>query len=164
MSLLQTQTSLINYSVSDVLPHGDLAILLDDLVAFEEDFLEAVVQINPTASFYDADMGGVPAWIGIEYMAQTVAAWAGARRLHHSKTIVPGFLLGAQRYECAQPVFLDGQKLTVKIWLQLESSEGLGSFNCEIIDESQVLVAEAVMNAFSPDDPSEVIQEWKLRG
>lgn len=148
------------FPINDILPHGEPVILLGQMESYAADFFQASVVIGENSPFYDHALGGVPAWIGIEYMAQAIAAWAGVRRIYQEKPIVPGFLLGAQSYHCASPVFKVGQVMQVTVNLQMESSDGLGAFSCKLNAASGELLAEAVVNAFSPDDPSEIISIW----
>ena len=65
-------------AVESLVPHRGTMSLLDRVLAVDEEQALAEVDVGPASLFAQAD--GVPAWVGIEYMAQTVAAWAGAAR------------------------------------------------------------------------------------
>ena len=58
-------------------PHRGGMSLLDDVVRCDDESIEARVRV-PADGLFNGD-DGVPAWVGIEYMAQAVAAWSGAR-------------------------------------------------------------------------------------
>ena len=51
--------------------------------------------VVPEAGLFVED-GQVPAWVGIEYMAQAIAAWAGCRARAAGKPPQLGFLLGSR--------------------------------------------------------------------
>ena len=65
------------YSVDALVPHAGSMSLLDEITGFGEEWLSAAVNITATSTF--ADEQGVPAWIGIEYMAQCIAAFSGVQ-------------------------------------------------------------------------------------
>ena len=62
---------------------GDQQFLLfsdipnDRILRWDQDGIEAELVV-PEAGLFIED-GAVPAWVGIEYMAQAIAAWAGGR-------------------------------------------------------------------------------------
>ncbi len=64
-----------SYAIADLLPHAPPAILLDRVLEWDEGMVEAVVNIKPGIPFY-IDGYGVPAHVGLEYMAQSCGAWA----------------------------------------------------------------------------------------
>jgi predicted hotdog family 3-hydroxylacyl-ACP dehydratase len=67
--------------IASLVPHSGSMLLLDRVVASDAERLQAEVAITPHTLF--ADENGVGSWIGIEYMAQAVAAYAG---LHAYRT------------------------------------------------------------------------------
>lgn len=67
--------------LATLLPHRDPMILLSTAVDYGDDFATAVVHISEASPFFDAELGGVPSWVGMEYMAQTIGIWAGHQRL-----------------------------------------------------------------------------------
>ena len=125
--------------------------LLDRLLAVEGERLSAEVVV-PAQSLFSHD-GGVGAWVGIEYMAQAVAAWAGwqARAEGHAPRI--GLLLGTRRYRCSVPRFAAGQRLQVDIERGYQADNGLGQFECRIHADG-VELASAQLTVFGPEDPS----------
>lgn len=63
------------FSVAQLVPHSGKMSLLDNIVEYGDDWLSAEVCITADSMF--ADEKGVPGWVGLEYMAQAVAAYAG---------------------------------------------------------------------------------------
>ena len=58
---------------------------------------------------------GVPAWAGVEYMAQTIAAHAGVEARARGEPPAIGFLLGTRAYSTSVEKFPNGSKLTVTV-------------------------------------------------
>lgn len=134
--------------IRSLLPHAGPMVLLDRLVAADEESVTAEVVIRPDTLFCRAD--GVGAWVGIEYMAQAIGAYAGYRARLRGEPIRLGFILGTRRYESNWPVFEIGSTLNVAVKRLLEGESGLASFECEIVDSERGLAAKAVVNVFRP--------------
>ena len=84
--------------IRDLLPHSGPMVLLDRLVAADDESLCAEVRIRADSLFF-VD-GGVGGWVGLEYMAQAIGAFAGYRARLRGEPVRIGFLLGTRRYEC----------------------------------------------------------------
>lgn len=125
--------------------------LLDRLIDAGPEHLTAEVAVPADGLFSDA--GGVGAWVGIEYMAQAVAAWAGWQWRAKGEAPRIGFLLGTRRYRCVVPRFAAGQRLRVEVRRNFQADNGLGQFDGRVLAEGQEL-ASAQVNVFGPEDPS----------
>ena len=60
--------------IRSLVPHAGPMVLLDRVISVDEDSLLAEVRIRSDSLFCNTD--GVGAWVGIEYMAQAIGAWA----------------------------------------------------------------------------------------
>jgi predicted hotdog family 3-hydroxylacyl-ACP dehydratase len=137
--------------VEHLVPHRRTMSLLSRLVEVDADQATAEVDITPVSLF--ARDHGVPAWVGIEYMAQTIAAWAGARARNAGREPGIGFLLGSRRYSSELPHFAFGHTLRVTARCELIGDNGLGQFACRISDASTgQAIAEAMVSVFEPPD------------
>ena len=124
-------------------------VLLDRVISFEASKLITEVAIHSGIPFCEAD--GVPGWIGIEYMAQSVAAHAGAEARLLGDPPSVGFFLGTRSYKCSVNQFSLGETLIVCVEpLFLDS--GLGAFSCCI--ETDYRIATATINVYQPDNES----------
>ncbi len=137
------------YSVAELVPHSGKMSLLDNIVEYRDGWLRAEVSITADSMF--ADEHGVPAWIGIEYMAQTVAAFVGADARQKGEPVKIGFLLGTRRFNTNITYFVLGQKIMIRIKRLLQESE-LGQFQCWILDEAGEELAMGKISAYMPDD------------
>ena len=135
--------------VAELVPHGDGMMLLDALVSSTDDCTVAKVVVTRESEFAGPD--GVPAYIGLEYMAQTVAARVGFEARQNGEPPPIGFLLGTRSYTCTQHTFPFGSELAVRVRPLLVDA-GFGSFECTI--ELGDIVASAVLNTYRPDPDS----------
>jgi predicted hotdog family 3-hydroxylacyl-ACP dehydratase len=147
-----------NYSIDAVLPHSDPMILLDELISYNEDGGQCGVTISPQAPFYNAETQTVASYIGTEYMAQSIAAYAGALALDNGDAVKIGFLIGTRKYQTYVSEFKLGQTLRVSVTKLYQEESGLSVFDCRIEDGSELL-AEAKLNVFQPHDPVQFIKE-----
>jgi len=140
--------------IRSLVPHSGTMVLLDRVVAVDEESLCAEVTIRPNSQFCHAE--GVGGWVGIEYMAQAIAAHAGHAAWLRGEPVRIGFLLGTRRYECTRPMFAIGSTLRIEVKCLLLADNGLGSFECRIDDEYGV-AATATLSAFSPANANEFL-------
>ena len=78
-------------AIEQVVPHRGRMLFVDELLESDVDAVVVSAEVRPDNLF--ADERGVPAWVGIEYMAQAIAAWAGCRALARGEPARIGFLL-----------------------------------------------------------------------
>ena len=143
--------------IRSLIPHADPMVLLDRVIAVDEDGLCAEVGIRSNSLFCGAD--GVGAWVGLEYMAQAIAAYAGYCARSKGEPVKIGFLLGSRRYECRRPMFRLGSVLKVHVRRLLQSDNGLGSFECHIEDDVGDRLATATVTVFQPANVDDFLGE-----
>jgi predicted hotdog family 3-hydroxylacyl-ACP dehydratase len=141
--------------IRTLVPHAAPMLLLDRVLAASDESLAAEVVIRAGSLFCGED--GVGAWVGIEYMAQAIAAHAGYLALQRAEPVRIGFLLGTRRYECRRHVFPVASVLRVEVVRLLISENGLGSYACRITDE-QDEVATATVSVFLPANAEEFLK------
>ncbi len=133
-------------------PHRGAMSLLDSVEHCDDLTIEVRLRVPADGLFHGDD--GVPAWVGIEYMAQAVAAWSGARARTGGGSPRIGYLLGSRRYEAAVPVFEVGAELRVFAQCELMAGNGLGMFDCRIEQDGRVL-ASGRLSVFEPPQDQE---------
>ena len=140
-------------AVTALIPHRDGMVLLDRLLSVQSDTLCAEVVITAGGLFFDVQRNEVGAWLGIEYMAQAIAAFEGYQALQRGEPVKVGFLLGSRRYETHCAGFAPGSVLHVEVHRILEHDNGLGAFECKITDAVQNrILATATVTVFKPDN------------
>ena len=143
------------YTVAELVPHSGKMSLLDNITAYGDDWLKAEVQITEQSMF--VDQKGVPAWLGLEYLAQAIGAFAGLQERRLGKKPKLGFLVGTRKYECSEEYFLLGQVLTLKVEREMETEAGLNVFQCFLT--GQGVEASARLNVFQPDDAEKFLED-----
>jgi predicted hotdog family 3-hydroxylacyl-ACP dehydratase len=138
-------------AVERLVPHRGGMLWLDRVLHVDDDGVVAEAVIDADHLLADPDADGLPGWLGIEYMAQAIAAWAGARALARGEPARPGFLLGSRRYECRRPLLAFGLRLRIEARRELFGDNGLGMFACRLLD-GDVEIAAANVSVFEPPD------------
>ncbi|CAB3685022.1 hypothetical protein LMG24238_02796 [Paraburkholderia sediminicola] len=141
---------LILQPIETIIPHRGTMLLIDAVSAFSEEALSARATVHADAWYADTD-GAMPAWIGIELMAQTIAAHVALLAMRGGGQARPGVLLGSRSYRALQPSFAGGAQLLVRATELLRSEEGHGAYECTI-HHGDVCCAEAVIKVFQPRD------------
>jgi predicted hotdog family 3-hydroxylacyl-ACP dehydratase len=131
--------------IGELLRHGPEMTLIDRLVSYDQQKSVAAVAIGPKSRFFEAD--GVPGWVGIEYMAQSIAAHVGFEARQRGEPPAIGFLLGTRAYDARISRFPSGSKLAV--WVEpLWFDAGVGAFRCSLVMDD--VVATAVVSTYEP--------------
>ena len=157
----QTQ-ELADYSFESVVPHTGTMVLLDQIDHWNDHELQASMTVRADAPF--ADERGIPAYVGIELMAQTIGAFGGCRARHAGRPVKIGFLVGSRRYTCSHSYFPVGAYLQVQVKEVIRGDNGLCVFECNLrgLDEHAGISASANINVFQPDDPERFLQGASL--
>lgn len=134
------------YPVGELLPHESPMILLDEVIDYDATSLRAAVTITAASMFLEQD--GVPAYIGLEYMAQACGAHAGVLAQGAGAPVRIGFLLGTRQYTILTPWFRIGERLTVSV-NRTYCDDEMASFACRI-DVDGKPAAEAELNVIHP--------------
>ena len=138
--------------IESLIPHRDPMILVHRVEERGDDFLVASVDLSRPTRFTDAD-GLVPAYVGLEYMAQTISAYMGAQARDRGLPVKLGFLLGCRKYSASQSHFPKNETVRVKIRVTLMDAE-FGVFDCTIFTADNTELASAQLKAVQPDDLS----------
>jgi len=134
--------------IESILPHRGTMLLLAGVESWDDECLAAVAHVNPAAWYADT-RGNMPAWIGIELMAQAIAAHVGLLSARAGQPARPGVLLGSRKYEAIVPAFEQGQPLRVEARELLRGAEGHGAYECTISAGGQRL-ANAIIKVYQP--------------
>lgn len=146
------------YTIEQVLPHEQPMILLDQLVSFSKNNALCCCTITEQSLFFDASLQGVASYVGIEYMAQSIAAYANANELSHNRTVEVGFLVSSRKYQCEFSVFKLGMVLMINVEKIYRDESGLSAFDCNIFTNEQQ-IASARINVFQPKNPKQFLAD-----
>jgi len=134
--------------IDELVPHAGAMVLLDAVIEAGDEHIACRRTVRADGLFEDA--AGLPAWAGVELMAQAVAAWAGWQATREGRPVRLGFLLGTRQYRCDVDVFAPGTELRVEAVRIFHDANGMGVFACRI--DAPGGHAEARLNVFSPPD------------
>lgn len=137
--------------IHDLVPHTQGMLLIDRVIKSDGELVVSEITIRPDNIFFQSGRG-VPAYVGFEFMAQTISAYDGLKRHANGKKPAIGLLLGCRKYSAARPFFVEGETVTIESQ-SLLGEEGMASFSCRILDAEGGELANAVINVYRPADP-----------
>jgi predicted hotdog family 3-hydroxylacyl-ACP dehydratase len=147
------------YPVQALLPQSQAMALLDRVVEAGENHILVELTVRDDGLFSTAEHT-VPAWVGLEYMAQTVAAFSGYHRKRQGEAVGLGFLLGTRYYECSTGSFPCGAQLKVRAEKVIEAANDMLVFDCVL--EGCGIRAAARLNVLLPKDLKKFLAEKGL--
>jgi predicted hotdog family 3-hydroxylacyl-ACP dehydratase len=136
--------------IDTILPHRGTMLLVDGVSACGDEALTAYATVRGDAWYADED-GAMPAWIGIELMAQGVAAHVALLAMRAGGRARPGVLLGTRSYKAHESAFARDARLTISVQEVLRSDAGHSAYECTI-DHDGTRYADAVIKVYQPGD------------
>jgi len=129
---------------AELLPHAGRAVLIDKVLEDTRDSIRASAHVTPENPYFVSGLG-LPAWVGIELMAQAIAAHAGlaARREHRPPRA--GMLLGTRRFEATVAYFPAGAELEISAQRDFGDDGGLAACACTIASQGQIMVRATII-------------------
>lgn len=142
--------------ITALLPHRGTMLLLNALCRWSREDALCLARVEASAWYADAQ-GAMPAWIGVELMAQTVGVHVALISLARGLPVKPGVLLGTRKYETALSAFPAGAELQVSAHHAYRDDSGIAAYDCEIHLGGQS-VAQASLTAYQPDDFAQFLE------
>jgi len=136
--------------IEELLLQRQEMLLLDRLLGFGPDHVEVSASVSTPHPLVD-ERRGMPAWVGIELMAQAISVFSGLEMRAQGLPPRIGLLLGARRFEAHVAFFAIGASLNVRANVSLRDAEGLGVFDCAIREHGELL-AEGQVKGYMPKD------------
>ncbi|MCA9671216.1 MAG: hypothetical protein KC503_36710 [Myxococcales bacterium] len=99
--------------IGEIVPHGEAMVLLDELVSWQPGRATCRVTLREGARFV-VD-GAVDAVVGIEYMAQAVAACLGYEALRGGAGVRVGVIIACRRFDLHAQTLPLGEPLAVSV-------------------------------------------------
>jgi predicted hotdog family 3-hydroxylacyl-ACP dehydratase len=142
--------------IEQLIPHRGIMLWLEGVSAGDDSAIETHATV-PAAAWYLDAQGGMPAWIGIELMAQAVAAHVGLRGWLAGTPPKPGVLLGSRAYRASASSVPPGTLLQVSARMSYSDESGFGVYDCAIRSLSGHL-ASAALKVYQPADFAAFLQ------
>lgn len=143
------------WSVPELVPHSGPMVLLDDLLEAGPGWVTAGVRIAEDSLFFEPG-AGMPCWLGLEYMAQTIALYSGLEAKRAGEPVPIGLLLGSRRYQATTDYFPLGSYLRVHVREEWNDGQ-MAVFDCRVEEDDRCL-ARARLNVFLPPDAKTLLE------
>ncbi|MCB1691033.1 MAG: hypothetical protein KDI33_21230 [Halioglobus sp.] len=140
--------------IEELVPHAAPMLLLDRVIESGEDYLVAELTVRLDGMFDDE--GFVPALVGIEYMAQSIAAFSGLRSRVAGEPAKLGFLLGTRRFESNVHIYTAGDILRVCVTQIVYGDSGMAAFECKV--EGHEVLQTAILTVYEPSDAANLAE------
>ena len=104
-------------SVSELVPHKGKMFLLNRICDYDLEINSITTEIDITRDnlFYEEELGGVPAWVAFEYMAQSVSALSGLQGRTKGEKPKVGFIMSVSGFNAYVPVFKQGETVVINV-------------------------------------------------
>ena len=136
--------------IEALVPHRAPMILIDSLEEASEVLAICAVEIHADSLFLEG--AAVPALVGLEYMAQAIAAHGGYLARAQGGQPKVGFLLGTPQLQCHVPDFPMGSQLKIVVSHDWSDAQ-LTRYHGKIFDRgTEALLQEADLSIFHPED------------
>jgi len=99
-----------------IVPHRGRMLLLNRVIGYDmkERSIETEYHITEDCIFFDSAAMGVPAWVGFEFMAQSISAFSGIRDKEKGEPPKRGFVLAVSKLQIGLPFFETGSIITIR--------------------------------------------------
>ncbi|HRE17919.1 MAG TPA: hypothetical protein PLW86_12785 [Rhodocyclaceae bacterium] len=136
--------------IADILSHRGTMLWQDAVLSHDDTRAICRYRIPENGWFVDAE-GAMPAWLGIEVMAQAIAAHVAMRAIRLGLPPKRGALLGSRDFTSHCSAFPAGSTLLTTVDMEFRDESGLGAYQCSIrIGDAEV--ASAKLKVYEPDD------------
>lgn len=137
--------------ITDLVPHGEPMLMLEEMVAWEPGVAECRMTVRQHGPFVVE--GQVDSVVTLEIMAQAVAACLGYEAFIGGEGVRVGMIVGCRSMELARAAIPVGAQLRVHA-RRLRGNETVSNFVCEVVDGDGP-IASAQMTLFHADAPPE---------
>ena len=135
-------------AIDHLLPHRGSMLLLDHVLELADNHARVAAKAD-CQTWYADHNGEMPAWVGIELMAQAIAVHVGWCKSTQGLPPKQGVLLGTRAYR-TEVSALRGL-LTIEAHRTFMDESGMGAYECSIASEGQC-VATAMVKVFEPEN------------
>ncbi len=146
--------------ITELIAHRAPMLLLDRVVSVDD--ATAVAELTVRRDIPLCITGrGMPAYAGLELMAQTIGLIDGFKCRNHGQAPKIGFLLGCRRYSANCSEFALGSLLSIAARMVFCGGD-MYSFECRIDDAGGQTVATANLNVYAPRDPQAFLKDGTI--
>ncbi|MDR2741602.1 MAG: 3-hydroxylacyl-ACP dehydratase [Treponema sp.] len=120
-----------------LVPHKGKMLLLSRIIDYdlEKRTLKSEYDIGPSCIFYDSDLGGVPSWVGFEFMAQSISSLSGFTSRIKGEPPKAGVIMSISNIDFFYPVFTSKAVIEIVEDVQLDK---IFTFNCSVYSDNKL--------------------------
>lgn len=139
--------------VSELVPHKGKMFLLNRVQSYSLETISITTEIDITRDdlFYEDDLGGVPAWVAFEYMAQSISALSGIYGRSRGEKPKVGFIMSVNSFKANVPVFKVGETVVVTVRQTIRMDMAVTFDGTAKVGEN--LAVTATLNTVEVEDP-----------
>ena len=139
--------------VSELVPHKGQMFLLDRVQSYSLKTITVTTEIDISRDslFYEEDLGGVPAWVAFEYMAQSISALSGIYGRSRGEKPKVGFIMSVNSFKANVPVFKVGETVVVTVHQTIRMDMAVTFDGTAKVGET--LAVTATLNTVEVEDP-----------
>ena len=146
----------IRYRVDELVPHRGAMCLLETIEDYGADWLRASVVTRRSSVF--AHDEGIPASLGIEYMAQAASAFAGIEQAQRGLRPSIGLLIGSRYYQAVRTFIPFDIRLDVLATIAMRDAEDFAAYDCTV-SAAGATIAQCTLKAYRPRDLAQLLAE-----
>lgn len=139
--------------VSELVPHKGKMFLLNRVQSYSLETICITTEIDITRDdlFYEDALGGVPAWVAFEYMAQSISALSGIYGRSRGEKPKVGFIMSVNSFKANVPVFKVGETVVVTVHQTIRMDMAVTFDGTAKVGET--LAVTATLNTVEVEDP-----------
>ena len=139
--------------VSELVPHKGKMFLLNRVQSYSLESISITTEIDITRDdlFYEEDLGGVPAWVAFEYMAQSISALSGIYGRSRGEKPKVGFIMSVNSFKADVPVFKVGETVVVSVRQTIRMDMAVTFDGTAKVGKN--LAVSATLNTVEVEDP-----------
>lgn len=140
-------------ATSELVPHKGKMLLLDRVqnYSLEDVNITTEIDISRNSLFYEDDLGGIPAWVAFEYMAQSISALSGIYGRTKGDKPKVGFIMSVSGFKAGIPVFKDGETVVVTVHETVRMDKAVTFDGVAKVGDK--IAVTATLNTVEVDDP-----------
>ena len=140
-------------SVSELVPHKGKMFLLDRVRDYDlkENSITTEIDISRDNLFYEEELGGVPAWVAFEYMAQSVSALSGLHGRAKGEKPKAGFIMSVSGFKADIPVFKSSETVVINVLENIRMDKAVTFEGSAMVNGT--LAVTVKLNTVEVDDP-----------
>ena len=140
-------------ATSELVPHKGKMLLLDRVqnYSLEDVNITTEIDISRNSLFYEDDLGGIPAWVAFEYMAQSISALSGIYGRTKGDKPKVGFIMSVSGFKADIPVFKDDETVVVTVHETVRMDKAVTFDGVAKVGDK--IAVTATLNTVEVDDP-----------